>query len=347
MRRLPIFFLLDVSESMVGQPIHLVEEGLRTVIQSLKRDPYALETAHLSVIAFAGKAKTLIPLTEIISYYPPKLPIGGGTSLGIGLNHLMYEIDKHVVRTTSDQKGDWKPLIFLFTDGVPTDNPQSAIERWKEKYKRMANLVAISIGDGTDTSLLHQLTDDVLAFNNSNEEAYRNFFKWITASIRSQSQSVSHGSDALALDRIDDNVVSRVDLEKHPQRVDDNFVVLLGRCANTKLPYLIKYKKTIAPSEVIGFSRRSYNLVGGFKVDNEYFELAAGGAVSNQSINTEELVGAPSCPCCGNQFSFAVCGACSGLFCLGGPGEHSCSWCDTTAFYGFGEGGMDVRRTKG
>ena len=63
MRRLPIYFLVDVSESMVGEPIEQVQNGMRTIIQELRVDPYALETAFVSVIAFAGKATSLSPLT--------------------------------------------------------------------------------------------------------------------------------------------------------------------------------------------------------------------------------------------------------------------------------------------
>ena len=48
MRRLPIYFLVDVSESMVGEPIQQVEDGMRTIIQELRTDPYALETACVS-----------------------------------------------------------------------------------------------------------------------------------------------------------------------------------------------------------------------------------------------------------------------------------------------------------
>ena len=59
MRRLPIYFLIDVSESMVGEPITQVEKGMRNIIQELRTDPYALETVFVSVIVFAGKAKIL------------------------------------------------------------------------------------------------------------------------------------------------------------------------------------------------------------------------------------------------------------------------------------------------
>ena len=68
MRKLPIYFLIDVSESMAGDPIEQVQEGMRNIIQELRQDPYALETAYVSVIAFAGRAKSLSPLTEIYKY---------------------------------------------------------------------------------------------------------------------------------------------------------------------------------------------------------------------------------------------------------------------------------------
>lgn len=141
MRRLPVYFLVDVSESMVGEPIQQVENGMRQIVQELRTDPYALETAFISVIAFAGKAKSLSPLTELYKFYPPTFPIGGGTSLGGALEFLMDDIDKNVVKTTEERKGDWKPIVLLFTDGTPTDNPSAAFARWNNKYRRKANIV--------------------------------------------------------------------------------------------------------------------------------------------------------------------------------------------------------------
>ena len=79
MRRLPVYFLIDVSESMVGQPIEEVQNGMRTIIQELRVDPYALETVFVSILAFAGKAKTLSELTELYKFYPPIFPVGSGT----------------------------------------------------------------------------------------------------------------------------------------------------------------------------------------------------------------------------------------------------------------------------
>ena len=64
MRRLPIYFLLDVSESMLGENLYRLEEGLRRIIDELRTDPHALETAWVSVIAFAGRTREVVPLTE-------------------------------------------------------------------------------------------------------------------------------------------------------------------------------------------------------------------------------------------------------------------------------------------
>ncbi len=350
MRRLPIYFLIDVSESMVGDQIQAVEEGMATIIKSIKQDPHAIETVWISIIIFAGQAKTLIPLQEVVSFYPPKFPIGGGTSLSKGLGHLMYELRKNTVKTTMEVKGDWKPIVFLFTDGTPTDDTSAAITEWKQNWQRTANMVAINFGDEADTNVLKQLTEDVLLFKNANEEDYKKFFKWVTDSIKTSSVSVENNQSGFELAKLDGDTISKIDLTKTAppsQFVDDNFVVLAGKCQNTKRPYLMKYKKVVNPSNYGGldFQTRSYRMVGGFQVDNTYYELSDENA-KNFTVSTDELQGAPACPCCGNQYGLAMC-QCQKIHCIGDETESTCPWCNNKGTYGTGEGGFDVNRTQG
>lgn len=348
MRRLPIYFLIDVSESMVGDQIQLVEDGMATIIKAIKQDPHAIETVWVSIIVFAGQAKTLVPLQEIVSFYPPKFPIGGGTSLSKGLGHLMFELRKNTVKTTFEQKGDWKPIVFLFTDGVPTDDSKTVIAEWKQNWAKTANLVAISFGEETDTKILGELTEDVLHFKNSTEEDYKKFFKWVTDSIKTSSISVENNSSGFELAKIDNDTISKIDLEKAPRPnlyVDTNFVVLAGKCQNTKRPYLMKYRKFIQPSGFSDLQTKAYRLVGGFQVDATYFELCDE-AVIEAKVSSDELIGAPACPCCGNQFGFAMC-ACGKIHCIGDEGVSTCPWCGNQGSYGAGEGGFDVGRTLG
>ena len=348
MRRLPIYFLVDVSESMVGEPIQQVQEGMRMIVQELRTDPYALETAFVSIIAFAGKTQILSPLTELYKFYPPVFPIGGGTSLGKAMETLMSDMDNSLVKTTEEQKGDWKPIVFLFTDGTPTDNPSSAFAKWNAKYRRKANLIAISIGDNVNTNLLGQITDNVLRLNETDENSFKAFFKWVTTSIKATSVSVT--------DMADDDVklapTSGIELEKvdtsAPCVVDENFAVLLAKCSNTKKTYLVKYAKRIKGLEgleELGIKATDFKLIGAFPVDEETYNSLSEGK-SNRNINTLSLRGVPTCPCCGSQLGVVVC-ECGNLMCSDGE-TTSCPWCGMEGSLGeIAECGVDITRGRG
>lgn len=347
MRRLPIYFLVDVSESMIGDPIQQVQEGMKSIIQELRTDPYALETAFVSIIAFAGKAQTISPLTELYKFYPPTFPIGGGTSLGTALHHLMDEMDSSLVRTTLNQKGDWKPIVFLFTDGTPTDDPTAAFARWNEVYRRKANLVVISIGDNVDTQLFDSISDNVLRLNQTDEMSFKAFFKWVTASIKTTSMSVSdQGIDDVKLAPIRGINLEKVDTSR-PRPVDENFVVLLSKCSNTKRTYLVKYARRNGSLPIEGleeFAHTEYRLVGAYPVDEATYSGLSDGQ-SNRKINTELLRGIPTCPCCGNQLGVVVC-ECGNIMCS--DGETACPWCGLQGeLGGIESGGIDITRGMG
>ena len=352
MRRLPIYFLIDVSESMVGEPIQMVEEGMATIIKELRSDPYALETVWVSIIVFAGQPKTLTPLQEVITFYPPKFPIGSGTSLGDGLGHLMFELKKSIVKTTAETKGDWKPIIFLFTDGSATDDTRAAISEWKSKWKTGANMVAVSLGEANNLSMLKELTDNVLLMKDISPDKLKGFFKWVSASIKTSSISVDNNSTGFELARLDDSIVQKIETAPMPpagNRPDDNYVVLAAKCQNTKKAYLVKYKQQTSPVEIGGMnlSSRHYRLQGAYNVGNDYFELVDEKASNAGKINTEELMGFPACPSCGNQFGVAVC-QCSKIHCCGNEEISTCPWCGNQAKYGSGGAeGFDLNRQLG
>ncbi|APU96294.1 VWA domain-containing protein [Sphingobacterium siyangense] len=347
MRRLPVYFLIDVSESMVGEPIEQVQDGIGTVIQTLKTDPFALETVWISIIGFAGKSKVITPLQDVITFYPPKLPIGSGTSLSSGLTELMRSIDNELMPTTYERKGDWKPIIFLFTDGVPTDDTEEAIKKWNTVYQRKANLIAISIGDNTNYGLLEQLTPHVLRFNNSGAQSYKEFFKWVTASIKATSEQVTNSNtDTINLAKSTPEVIEKVDTVRMHQIVDDNFVVVNAKCSNTDKSYLIKFRRDMEDSGIMDLSTRVYRVQGAYKIDENAYRDYSGLDNSNLKVSTDELYGNPNCPCCGNQFGLASC-SCGGIHCIKGDGENTCPWCGNIGFYGASGGGFDINRTLG
>lgn len=113
MRRLPVYLLLDTSESMVGSAIESVWTGLSTMLSALRKNPYAVEMGVLSIITFGGKAKKLIPLTEVHSFQLPEPDIRPGTTLGSAISILDQAIASEIIKTTPERKGDYKPLVFV------------------------------------------------------------------------------------------------------------------------------------------------------------------------------------------------------------------------------------------
>ncbi|HWS39756.1 MAG TPA: TerY-C metal binding domain-containing protein [Arenimonas sp.] len=350
MRRLPIYFLLDVSESMVGENHRKLQRGMESIVQELRRDPHALETVYLSAIAFAGKVKTIAPLVELVSFYPPQLPLGSGTSLGQALFHLMAEIDRNTVKTTAEQKGDWKPIVFLLTDGKPTDNFASAVRKWKDGYRNKASLIAVALGRYADLKVLKDLADEVLILEKTSDDAYKKFIAWVTASVSSQSKSVgSGGGDRLALASIDKTVLQMVDDVKKFDAFDPDSVILVGRCQKKKLPYIMKYEKN--PQEISGEDFRIdlsyFDFSGCFPLDEDYFTWSDESSITSQTVNTALLRGAPGCPHCGARIAFAMC-SCGGILCINEPGKASCPWCECDVnFSAEGGGDFDVSRARG
>jgi uncharacterized protein YegL len=357
MRRLPIFFLVDVSESMAGDNLYKLEEGIGAVTSTLRKDPYALETAFLSVIAFAGKAKTVIQLTELFAFYPPELPIGGGTALGAALLHLMDEIDRTVIKTTPDRKGDWRPIVFLLTDGHPTDDVSEAVSRWTASYRDRVNMVAVSIGGGADHGLLKRLTDDVIVFNDGAPDAFARFIKWISMSIQSQSRSVSAGKESkVSLLKAEPGLLMPVETAQGLTPfggVDDRYAVFVGKCSKKHLPYVVKYERHMGRVETTDsvlarmLETRRYVLDAAYPLRSSYFDLSDG-TETGQSVSSEDLIGQPSCPHCNAPFAMAVC-ACGRVNCIDGDGPHVCPWCEQRCHYGAAEKGQsfDIGRGRG
>lgn len=344
MRRLPIFFVLDVSESMIGEDLRSLESGVGEIVSSLRGDAHALETVHLSVLAFAGKARLLTPLMDLVSFYAPRLPVGSGTSLGAALNLLMDEIDSKVVRRSATQKGDYRPFVYLMTDGRPTDDVEPAIKRWAN-YEKRAHLVAVAIGEHADTSVLSRLTPHVIMFNQRNPGDFEEMIRWVTASITVQSQAVESGTVSLA--KTPSGVL---DLLKEPLSktvLDDRVVVLEGRCQRHKVPYLLKFAQLQVPSGM-KVDHSMYGIVGAYAVSEDYASWSDPALVA-PTINTSRLLGGAGCPHCANRYAFAVCG-CGKLHCIGGDGEATCPWCSKLGRYGIAsedDPGQDVERGRG
>ncbi|HHG83326.1 MAG TPA: VWA domain-containing protein, partial [Bacteroidetes bacterium] len=273
-----------------------------------------------------------------------------------GLKHLIQEMDNTLVRTTLERKGDWKPIVFLFTDGAPTDKYQNVLAEWKNEWKRKVMVVAVSFGESADTGILAEISDHVLLFKNSDAQSYKEFFKWITASIQASSQSVNmYSKDELNLAPSDEEWLEKVpggSQNGGPSSIDTNVATFLARCSTNQKHYLMKYNREVQSKEMYGLNYQAsgYRLAGSYAVGDDYFALSADNVPINAQVSTEELHGFPHCPCCGNSIGFCLCN-CGNLLCF--PDDRNvatCPWCSKEIHIDRNQpsgGDFNVNRTQG
>ncbi|MCT4614382.1 MAG: VWA domain-containing protein [Marinifilaceae bacterium] len=346
MRKLPVFILIDISESMAGESLEMVNKGMEFLLRSLKQNPYALETVWIELLAFAGKAGVLESYEELAMFYPPNLPIGGGTALGAGLDLLMNRIDTNVKRSSLNQRGDWKPLVFIFTDGQPTDDYMPTLKRWESNYKPNTITVTATLGDCYSNSVLSMISENALRIEDAQAESFETYFKWISDSVAASSQQVS-----VSMNQTEDvfakpstNKLSFIDLTKRTDFIKDEQVILFGACQNTQEKYLIKYRKSF---EIADHLNEIYLLDSALKIDYARYKEWTKDFDSQLKIDVGLLQGIPTCPYCNSKHAFVVC-QCGGIFCYNENTEmQKCAWCDRSDYYAASSRSFDINRRQG
>lgn len=195
-RKFPVYLLLDCSSSMSGAPIIAVNEGLELVYKELMGDPQARESVWISLIRFASQASqdALMPIDQFV---PPTLSANGNTAMGSAFQILVDSIKQDLAAKTGTQRGDYRPLVFLLTDGAPTDNWQGPVQNLKALAgAQKPTIVALGCGGGVNAPMLKQVTDEVYLMANVTRDQLKAFFKLMSGSIVSASRAAGAGGQA-------------------------------------------------------------------------------------------------------------------------------------------------------
>ncbi|MEF9479351.1 vWA domain-containing protein [Chryseobacterium sp. RRHN12] len=184
-RRLLAYFLLDTSGSMRGEPIQALNNGFNGLISMLRSDPQAMESLYISVITYNREVNNIVPLIDLASYQPVEItcPDSGPTHTGEALAIMCDLVSKEIVKGSLIHKGDWKPLLFVFTDGKPSD-----IQKYREilpdvKKLDFGVIVGCAAGPEAEISFLQELTSNVVKLESTDSSTLATFFKWVSTSI--------------------------------------------------------------------------------------------------------------------------------------------------------------------
>ena len=181
MRRLPIYILINTSSSLCNGTLQNFKDSINLLIETLKEDPYALETVYVSIITFDSTITCLFALSPLTSFKMPSIKIGKQeSSLGHTLLQLTTIIDNELIKTTCEQKGDWKPLIFIFTDN------DSVIHITKEEElicHKLGRVIICTKTDSVNSNKYKNITDLILPLESLDKHIIKSQFYWISESI--------------------------------------------------------------------------------------------------------------------------------------------------------------------
>lgn len=184
--RVPCLLLLDVSMSMRGRPLAELNAGIQQFKDELAADSIAMQRVEVGIVTF-GPAKIETPFTTADGFYPPTLVEQGDTPMGQAISIGLDMIEDRKQQYKANGVAYYRPWVILVTDGGPTDDWKSAAAavREGEASKKFA-FFAVGV-DGANMDVLSQISvREPLKLQGLK---FRELFQWLSASMKSVSQS--------------------------------------------------------------------------------------------------------------------------------------------------------------
>jgi uncharacterized protein YegL len=139
------YLLLDTSASMTGAPLEALKQGLGllcgTFIARSKRP------IQICLVGFESTSQEIGALSDINGYEIPPLEAAGSSSLGRAFRLVATQLPEHD-----------PTLVYVFTDGDPTDDWEVAIELLRP---RVHKIFGITCGIGATENILAPAFDQL------------------------------------------------------------------------------------------------------------------------------------------------------------------------------------------
>ncbi|MCX4586143.1 MULTISPECIES: hypothetical protein [unclassified Streptomyces] len=170
-QRLPLVLCLDISSSMAGPPIQMLNDALRGWTQELHDDVSLSYSVEVAVVTFGGQGvgawkgpHLLDPRTPTSPFVPahmfssPQFVASGVTLMTEALELTMRIVASRKTELRQSGLQYYRPQICMVTDGLPTDATGHQTEAWRrlvpvlraEQDARHFRFYAIGVGGITE-----------------------------------------------------------------------------------------------------------------------------------------------------------------------------------------------------
>lgn len=169
--RTPTVLLLDTSSSMANASptsdgdrnprIEQLNEGLRLFKQEVSSVTHAQERVDVAVVTFSSTATVEQEFTAVTNWEPPTLEAQGGTAMGTAVERAIELITERKQEYRERGVPYNRPLIWLLTDGEPTDMAEGG-PTWTRVQNRLDadrafEFFAMGVSEDADIPTLNAL----------------------------------------------------------------------------------------------------------------------------------------------------------------------------------------------
>lgn len=178
-------FVVDVSYSMVNDPIAQLNKGLQEFHREIAGNPTTANRLEVAVVEFSDTIQTLVPPGLADSFTMPTLSTKGSTKLVDGVREAIRLVESRKSWYKQTGQPYLRPWIILITDGAPdSDQDVNGLAGEIRSGVGGKKFVFLSIGvQGANMSVLSQISSADMPPMPLQGLKFSEFFKWVSASM--------------------------------------------------------------------------------------------------------------------------------------------------------------------
>ena len=181
--RVPICVLLDVSQSMAGDPIRELNEGIKLFIDEILSDDMTRYSADIAMLTFGGVVKKVFDFGSIEDQEVPEFKAYSTKPMAKAVLEALEMLEERKKAYKDNGVDYFQPWLVLMTDGCATDDP-SLIEAAAKKTNELIDnkklvLFPIAIGHHVDFEQIAKFGEEPKRLEGLK---FKEFFDWLKKS---------------------------------------------------------------------------------------------------------------------------------------------------------------------